>query len=192
VPILEGTDARDEGGVVVGPKMSKSLNNTIAVDDDPLMMFGKVMSVCDALMWRMYELLSARSASELAALTGGHPKNAKVGLAHEIVARFHGGGAADQAQADFERLFPGKGAAGKGSIPDDAPTFTLETGVPVSVVDALTDTGLVESKSEARRLIAQGALNVNGEKVGDVKLELPLGTHAVRAGKTRWARITIR
>jgi len=192
VPILEGTDARDEGGVVVGPKMSKSLNNTIALDDDPQMMFGKVMSVCDALMWRMYELLSARSSVDIATLKGGHPKQAKLSLAHELVGRFHGPTAADQAHAEFERLFPTKGAGAKGTIPDDAPTFTFETGAAVAIVDALTDSGLVESRSEARRLIAQGALNVNGDKMADVKFELPLGVHAVRAGKTRWARITVR
>jgi tyrosyl-tRNA synthetase len=189
VPILEGTDAREEDGRVVGPKMSKSLNNTIAVDDEPQMQFGKVMSVCDAHMWRMYELLSTKSAAEIAALKAGHPKAAKVGLAHEIVTRFHGRAAADQAVADFERLF---GAEKKGTIPDDAPSFTLEAPGAIAVVDALTDTGLIESKSKARQLIAQGGLNVDGEKVSDVKFELQPGTHAIRAGKTKWARITVR
>ena len=189
VPILEGTDAREEDGRVVGPKMSKSLNNTIAVDDEPQMQFGKVMSVCDAHMWRMYDLLSSRSSAEIAALKAGHPKAAKVGLAREIVARFHGRAAADQAVADFERLF---GADKKGTIPDDAPSFTLEAPGSIAVVDALTDTGLIESKSKARQLIAQGGLNVDGEKVSDVKYLLPPGIHAIRAGKTKWARITVR
>jgi tyrosyl-tRNA synthetase len=189
VPILEGTDAREEDGKVVGPKMSKSLNNTIAIDDEPQMQFGKVMSVCDAHMWRIYELLSAKTAADVATLKAGHPKAAKVALAHEIVTRFHGKDAADQAVADFERLF---GAEKKGTIPDDAPSFTLESTGPIAVVDALTDTGLQESKSKARQLIAQGGLNVNGEKVADVKFELVPGTHAIRAGKTRWARITVK
>jgi tyrosyl-tRNA synthetase len=188
VPILEGTDAREEDGVLVGPKMSKSLNNTIAVDDDPQMQFGKVMSVCDALMWRMFELLSDKPSSEVAALKAGHPKAAKVTLAHEIVARFHGRDAADQAVADFERLF---GADKKGTIPEDAPTFTLEAAGALPVVDVLTDTGLLESKSKARQLIAQGGLMVDGERIVDVKFELTPGAHAVRAGKTKWARITV-
>ncbi len=192
VPILEGTDAREEGGVVVGPKMSKSLNNTIAVDDEPQMMFGKVMSVCDALMWRMYELLSTKSSAELEALRAGHPKVAKMALAQEMVARFHGKSAADHAVAEFERLFPGSGGS-KGSIPDDAPSFTLEGGDGgINVIDALTDTGLIESKSKARQLLAGGGLNVDGEKVSDIKHMLAPGTHAIRAGKTRFARITVR
>ena len=189
MPILEGTDAREEGGAVVGPKMSKSLGNTISVDDDPQMQFGKIMSCCDALMWRMFALLSTRSDDDVAALRAGHPKVAKVELAREIVGRFHGRAAADQAVADFERLF---GADKKGTIPDDAPAFTLEGGKPVAVVDALAETQLMESKSKARALIGQGGLVVNGEKVNDLKFELGLGTHAVRAGKTRWARITVR
>jgi tyrosyl-tRNA synthetase len=189
LPILEGTDAREENGVVVGPKMSKSLGNTIAVFDEPQMQFGKVMSVCDAHMWRMYTLLSSKTDDEIAALKAGHPRDAKVELAREIVTRFHGNEAGDQAVADFLRLFSKEN---KGAIPDDAPSYTLETGTAVAVVDALTDTGLMESKSKARALITQGGLNVNGEKVSDVKFELSIGTHAVRAGKTKWARITVK
>lgn len=189
LPILEGTDAREEDGVVVGPKMSKSLGNTIAVFDEPQMQFGKVMSVCDAHMWRMYMLLSSKSDEEIAALKAGHPRDAKVELAREIVTGFHGKEAGDQAVADFLRLFSKEN---KGAIPDDAPSYTLETGAAVAVVDALTDTGLMESKSKARALITQGGLNVNGEKVSDVKFELTPGTHAVRAGKTKWARITVK
>ena len=125
----------------------------------------------------------------IAALKAGHPRDAKVELAREIVTRFHGKEAGDQAVADFLRLFSKEN---KGAIPDDAPSYTLETGAAVAVVDALTDTGLMESKSKARALITQGGLNVNGEKVSDVKFELALGTHAVRAGKTKWARITVK
>lgn len=189
VPILEGTDAREENGVVVGPKMSKSLGNTIAVFDEPQMQFGKVMSVCDAHMWRIYLLLSDKNDEQIAALRAGHPKDAKVELGREIVSRFHGKDAGDQAVASFQRLF---GADKKGGIPDDAPSYTLETGGPVLVVDALTDTGLQESKSKARALITQGGLNVNGEKISDVKFELGIGSHAVRAGKIKWAHITVK
>ena len=189
LPILEGTDAREENGVVVGPKMSKSLGNTITVFDDPQMQFGKVMSVCDAHMWRMYMLLSSKTDDEMAVLKAGHPRDAKIELGREIVARFHGNEAGEQAVASFLRNFDPKN---KGTIPDDAPSYTLESGGAVSVVDALTDTGLIESKSKARALIAQGGLNVNGEKVSDVKFELVPGVHAVRAGKKIWARLTVK
>ena len=140
----------------------------------------------------MFTLLSQKSDDDITALRASHPKVAKVELAREIVARFHGKAAAEQAAADFERLFPGKNAGDKkGTIPEDAPAFTLQGGKPVAVVDALAETQLMESKSKARALIGQGGLLVNGEKVNDLKFELVLGTHAVRAGKTRWARITV-
>ena len=188
MPILEGTDAREEHGKVVGPKMSKSLGNYIGVEDDPQMMFGKVMSVCDALMWRMYALLSEKNDDDVQELMHGHPKAAKVGLAKEIVARFHGRAAAEQAVADFDRLF-GKGA--KSEIPEDAPTFTLERGTAMPAIDLLAEIQLVPSKSEARRLIAQGGLIIDGEKISDVKAEVAVGLHSIRAGRTRWARVTI-
>jgi tyrosyl-tRNA synthetase len=188
MPILEGIDAREEGGAVVGAKMSKSLGNTIGVDDDPGTMFGKAMSVCDGLMWRMYTLLSSKSAAEIAALKQGHPKAAKVELARELVARYHGAAAAAAEVQSFEKLHS---RDGKAEIPDDAPQFTLMSGKPVAVVDALAETQLSESKTKARALIAQGGLFVNGERIQDVKFELVPGTHAVRVGKKAWARITV-
>jgi tyrosyl-tRNA synthetase len=188
MPILEGIDAREENGEVVGAKMSKSLGNTIGVDDEPGMMFGKVMSVCDGLMWRMYTLLSAKTQAEIDALREGHPKAAKVELARELVTRFHGRAAADVEVQNFEKLHSREG---KADIPDDAPRFTLETGRPVPLVDALAETQLSESKTKARALITQGGLFVNGERINDVKHELPPGTHAVRVGKKAWARITV-
>jgi tyrosyl-tRNA synthetase len=151
-------------------------------------MFGKVMSVCDGLMWRMYTLLSSKTSSEIDALKQGHPKAAKVELAREIVARYHGPAAALAEVQNFEKLHSKEG---KADIPDDAPRFTLEQGKPVAVVDALAETQLSESKTKARALIAQGGLFVNGERINDVKFELPLGTHAVRVGKKAWARITV-
>jgi len=188
MPILEGIDAREEDGVVVGAKMSKSLGNTIGVDDEPGMMFGKIMSVCDGLMWRMYTLLSNKTAAEIDALKQGHPKAAKVELARELVARYHGAPAAAAEVQNFEKLHSKEG---KADVPDDAPRFTLETGKPIAVVDALAETQLSESKTKARALIAQGGLFVNGERVVDVKFELSPGTHAVRVGKKAWARITV-
>ena len=188
MPILEGIDAKEEGGKVVGPKMSKSLGNIIGVEDEPSMQVGKVMQVCDGLMWRMYTLLSAKSEDEVATLKQGHPMEAKLELAREIVARFHGRVAGDTQLANWNA----RKESGKGAVSDDAPAFTLETGAPVAVVDALAETQLQESKSSARRLIGQGGLYVNGEKVSDVKAVLPLGTHLLRVGAKKSARITVK
>jgi tyrosyl-tRNA synthetase len=188
MPILEGIDAREENGEVTGAKMSKSLGNTIGVDDEAGMMFGKVMSVCDGLMWRMYTLLSAKSDAQIAALKAGHPKAAKVELACELVSRFHGEAAALAEKKSFETLHSKEG---KGDVPLDAPTFLLDKGKPVSVLDVLAETMLCESKSKARALVVQGGLFVNGERVADAKHELSLGTHALRVGKKAWARVTV-
>jgi tyrosyl-tRNA synthetase len=188
VPILEGIDAREENGVVVGAKMSKSLGNFIAIDDEPQAQFGKAMSVCDALMWRMYELLFDAGPVELEQLKAMHPRDAKVRLARTVVARFHGEEAASREQHKFETLFTKEG---KGSVPDDAQHFTLAGPGPLNVVDVLAELGLVASKGEARRLVAQGGLSVDGERITDPKANLVAGTHSVRAGKTRWAKVTI-
>jgi tyrosyl-tRNA synthetase len=190
VPILEGTDARetDDGGVE-GPKMSKSLGNYVGVEEPPDEQFGKVMSVCDGLMWRYYELLSDRTNEEIAELRQGHPKEAKVALAKEIVTRFHDADAAERALKGFNERF---GAGKRDNIPDDAPTVTLspdDAGVPI--IRALVEAGLVKSNGEARRLINQGGLRVDGGKVTDDKHVLDEGSHAVRAGKKRWARIVV-
>jgi tyrosyl-tRNA synthetase len=189
-PILEGTDAIDAGGGRVdGPKMSKSLGNTVGVEDEPRQQFGKVMSVCDALMWRYYELLSDKSTAEIASLKGGHPKTAKVELAKEIITRFHSAQAAQQEEAEFERLF---NKAHKNDIPDDAPTVRIESeGKGAPLVRILVEAALVPSNSEARRQIAQNAVSINGERVNDAKSDVHVGTHAVRVGKTRWAKIVV-
>lgn len=189
VPILEGTDAREEDGRVVGPKMSKSLGNYVGLEEDADQQFGKLMSVCDALMWRYYELLWFRSKDEIEELKKGHPKDAKVALAKEIVTRFHDAAAAEQAHAHFNEHF---GAGKRDVIPEDAPTVTLEgDGQAVPLVRALVEAGLVSSNSEARRLINQGALRVDGNRVRELDAALEPGSHAVRAGKTRWARIVV-
>ncbi len=190
VPILEGTDAREtpDGGVV-GPKMSKSLGNYIGVEDDPEQQFGKLMSICDALMWRYYELLSFRPMSEIEELKAGHPMEAKKSLARELVSRFHDERSAAEAQAHFERHY---GEGKRDSIPDDAPTLTLSgAGGGVPVVKALVEAGLVGSNADGKRLVAQGAVRVDGSRVRDPQQALEGGAHAVRVGKTRWARIIV-
>lgn len=187
MPILEGLDAKEEGGKVVGPKMSKSLGNIIGVEDEPNMQFGKVMSVCDGLMWRMYMLLSSKSEAEIATLKQGHPMEAKLELAREIVARYHGRVAGDEQVASWNAR-----KQTKDFVPDDAPAFTLESGGAVALVDALAETQLQESKSKARQLITGGGLYLNGAKVTDVKAVLPLGTHLLRVGAKKSARITVK
>jgi tyrosyl-tRNA synthetase len=180
-PILEGTDGVN--------KMSKSLGNYIGVEQEPRDQFGKVMSISDDLMWRWYALLSRKSGDEIGALKSGHPKAAKVALAKEIVERFHGAKAADEAAADFEQLFD---RSKKSEIPADAPTVTIDNGAQAcSLVRILVEAALVPSNGEARRQIAQNAVSVDGEKVTDPKADIAVGTHAIRVGKTRWARVIL-
>ncbi len=189
VPILEGLEAREEDGHIVGNKMSKSLNNYVGVEEDAATQFGKLMSICDALMWRYYDLLSLKSNEEIAALKAGHPKDAKVALATEIVERFHGKAAAFAAKTQFESLF---GAGNRGEIPKDAPTFKFpakELGYPL--INALVEAELVASNGEAKRLLRQGGISVDGARVEDLQHMLAMGEHAVRAGKKRWATIII-
>ena len=193
-PILEGLDARLEDGRIVGDKMSKSLDNYVSIAEPPGEMFGKLMSISDDLMWRYAELLSDRPLAEIQAersrvLTGQlHPKDVKVALARELVARFHGGEAATRAVDDFERRFSRRELDA-----DSLPEKVVDGGgKPVPLVRALTEAQLTASTSEARRLITQGAVKVGGEKVSDLKAELPVGTHVVQVGKLRAARLTVR
>ena len=181
MPLLVGTDGVN--------KMSKSLGNYIGVEDEAGQQFGKVMSIPDELMWSWFTLLSEKSTADVDMLKQGHPRAAKVALAREIVARFHGESAAEHANVAFDRLF---GAGKRNEIPDDAPTFTLDaTGKTMPLARVLVETNLVSSNTEARRQIAQGAVSVDGEKVNDPKGDLAVGSHAVRVGKTRWARIVL-
>lgn len=186
MPILEGLDARVENGVLVGNKMSKSLNNYIGVNEDPQQQFGKIMAICDELMWKFFELLSSNSLDEINKLKAGHPKEAKVALALEIVTLFHGEAKANEALRVFNLMF-GKN---KNSIPEDAPVFNLEKPEPVTKV--LVDLGFSSSKSEARRLIKQNGLSVNGKKVSDINFVFSNGRHELRAGKKNWAFIEVR
>lgn len=184
MPILEGLD-----GV---QKMSKSLNNYIGIADAPDDMFGKLMSISDKLMWRYFELLSFRPMPEIKIWIdeceqGANPRIYKVRLAQEIVERFHGAKAAVKALENFEARFQ------RGALPDDIPEIELKiTGDFYNITNLLKDAGLVASTSEAIRMINQGAVKIDGEKLDDVKLELQSSVGQVyQVGKRKFARIKI-
>lgn len=182
LPLLEGTD-----GVL---KMSKSYNNYIGVDDVPADMFGKVMSISDDLMWKYYELLSSRSLDEISELKEKvgqgtlHPMEAKMNLGHETVERFHGKLEADAARESFTRVFKEK------ALPEDMPELSLKIEKPW-IGSVLKEAGLASSTSEAKRLIAQGALSINDEKITDSELILVKGTYIIKVGKRRFAKVRI-
>ena len=184
MPILEGLD-----GV---QKMSKSLGNYIGIADAPDEMFGKLMSISDALMWRYFELLSFRPLSDIHTLRqqmneGRNPRDIKFELGVEIVTRFHSSQAAQQAQQNFIARFQ------KGAMPDEIPDIELATdeqGMPIANV--LKDAGLTSSTSESLRMIRQGAVKLDGEKIADTKLRLMSGSASIcQVGKRRFARVSI-
>ncbi len=184
MPILEGLD-----GV---QKMSKSLGNYIGIDEPPDEMFGKLMSISDDLMWRYFELLSFRSLSDIKGLQhdvreGCNPRDVKFGLGMEIVARFHSPAEAERARDNFVARFQ------KGAMPEDMPEMRLiggGDGLPIS--NALKDAGLTASTSESMRMIRQGAVRIDGERIDDPQLRLPAGSICVcQVGKRRFARISI-
>ena len=184
MPILEGLD-----GV---QKMSKSLDNYIGVNDAPDQMFGKLMSISDDLMWRYFELLSFRSVEEIAGLKvdvegGVNPRDIKFLLAKELIARFHDEAAAEAAHQAFVARFQ------KGAIPDDVDEIDLvapDGALPIA--NLLREAGLVSSTSDAYRMIKQGAVKVDGEKVVDQKLAVGSGTDAIyQVGKRRIARVRV-
>lgn len=184
LPILEGLD-----GV---QKMSKSLNNYIGIADVPDEMFGKIMSISDELMWRYLELLSFRPMSEIESWrkeveAGANPRDVKVRLAEEIIGRFHSAEAAKKAHENFVARFR------QGAMPDDMPELELsapEGSLPIA--NLLKEAGLVGSTSEALRMIKQGAVKIDGERVEDRGLACPAGaTQVFQVGKRRFARVTI-
>jgi tyrosyl-tRNA synthetase len=185
VPLLEGLD-----GV---QKMSKSLGNYIGITDTPGEMFGKVMSISDELMWRYYDLLSFRPIADIAALKqqaadGRNPRDIKIELAKEIIARFHDEAAADAAEQDFIQRFQ------KNALPDDIPELSLTlTADSIQIANLLKDAGLVESTSEALRMIKQGAVKLDGEtKVEDSKMEFAKGScHIFQVGKRKFAKVSL-
>ncbi|MBK1680837.1 tyrosine--tRNA ligase [Rhodocyclus tenuis] len=182
MPLLVGLDGVN--------KMSKSLGNYVGISEAPREIFGKLMSVSDELMWRYYELLSFRSLAEIAALRGEvregrNPRDAKVALAQEIVARFHGQQAADDALSDFEARFR------HGGVPDDIDEVSLSGAGPWPLAQVLKQAGLSASTSEALRMIDQGGVRVDGEKINDRGLALAgSGPFVLQVGKRRFARIS--
>jgi tyrosyl-tRNA synthetase len=188
-PILEGLDARLDPatGKIDGDKMSKSLGNYVGVAEAPEEQFGKLMSVTDDLMWRYYELLSARTSAEIAALRAGHPKAAKVALAKEIVERFHGPEAARAAEAHFEQVHARR------ETPEEVAEVAVALGGQPSLplAAALADAKLAASRSEARRLVTQGGVTVNGERATDPQAPLGAGEYLVKVGKRHFARLKV-
>ena len=182
MPILEGLD-----GV---QKMSKSLGNYIGVTDLPFDMFGKVLSISDELMWRYFELLSSKSLKEIEEIKKGvengtmHPKKVKEDLAAEIVDRFHGVGAGALAKDEFEKVFAKK------DIPTDIPEFIFEG--EIWICQAMLDSKLVDSTSQARRDINSNAVSINQEKISNDKLNLTSGEYILQKGKKSFAKIIIK
>ncbi len=184
MPILEGLD-----GV---QKMSKSLGNYIGIADAPAEMFGKVMSISDELMWRYYELLSFRVWGEVEKLrsevgAGLNPRDAKVQLALELVARFHNGVEAQRAHDEFVARFR------HGALPDEMPDVSLAAGAQgLPVANLLKEAGLTASTSEALRMIKQGAVRIDGERLeARDLLVMPGSSHVFQVGKRRFARVTV-
>jgi tyrosyl-tRNA synthetase len=180
MPILEGLD-----GV---QKMSKSLNNYIAINDSPDEMFGKIMSISDDLMWRYLELLSFESMETIESWKtevdqGENPRNIKFRLANEIITRFHSEEDAKVANQNFIDRFA------KNQIPDEMDEYQFESGIKIG--NLLKDANLVDSTSEAFRMIKQGAVKIDGEKVADKDMDLPSGTAVYQVGKRKFARITL-
>ena len=184
MPILEGLD-----GV---QKMSKSLKNYIGIAEPANEMFGKIMSISDDLMWRYYELLSFRPIQEIsqwrqACAQGANPREYKVKLAQEIITRFHDAASAAKALEEFEARFK------HGAIPDDIKEIELKAaGEGYAIANLLKDSGLTASTSEALRMIRQGAVKIDGEKISDPKLVLSINSQCiVQVGKRRFARVGI-
>jgi tyrosyl-tRNA synthetase len=187
-PLLEGIDAREVDGKIVGDKMSKSLGNYVGIDEPAQEQYGKLMSISDGLMWRYYELLSRRSLVEIQALRRQHPKIAKSELAKEIVARYHGPEAARAAEEQFELVHKRR------EVPEDVEerVVSREAGADaVPLAKTLAQLGLAASGSEARRLIAQGGVSVEGERVSDPNAKLSQGIHLVKVGKRKFLRVTV-
>jgi tyrosyl-tRNA synthetase len=185
MPLLEGLDGVN--------KMSKSLGNYVGIAEPPLEMFGKLMSISDDLMWRYFELLSARPLAELARLKasvtdGANPRDVKFLLGEEMVTRFHGAAAAARAREDFVARHRDQ------SAPDDLPLISVAAsdGGQIGIAHLLKAAGLVESTSEAFRLIQQGGVRVDGERVDDRALTIAAGAeHVVQIGRRRFARVAV-
>ena len=183
-PLLEGLDGVN--------KMSKSLDNYIGITESPGEMFGKIMSISDDLMWRYFEVLSFRSLDDInklkqAVADGLNPRDAKFELGLEIVARFHDDAAAEGAKEEFISRFQ------QGAMPDEIPEKSLESqDGKLGLLNLLKGAGLVSGTSEARRMVKQGAVKIDGERVDNERLELQSGTtHIYQVGKRKFARVTL-
>ncbi|WP_269496693.1 tyrosine--tRNA ligase [Castellaniella sp. S9] len=181
MPLLEGTDGVE--------KMSKSKGNYIGVTETPDSMFGKLMSISDTLMWRYYELLSFRSLEDIGALqaevvAGRNPRDAKVMLAQELVARFHSAREAERALEGFNARFR------DGAIPENLPEVAVG-GAPMGILKVLREAGLAASASEAQRNVEQGGVRVDGDRISDKSLQLPPGTYVMQVGKRKFARVIL-
>jgi len=183
MPLLEGLD-----GV---KKMSKSAHNYIGVSEPAGEMFGKIMSISDELMWRYFELLSFRPLGEIDQLkadvdAGANPRDVKIALAKEIIERFHDEASAEAAHQEFINRFQ------KGAIPDDIEELDIAAGEGIAIANLLKEAGLVNSTSDAMRMIKQGAAKIDGVKIEDPRLQLNLGTTGVfQVGKRKFAKITL-
>ncbi|EDP99330.1 tyrosine--tRNA ligase [Shewanella benthica] len=183
MPLLEGLD-----GV---KKMSKSANNYIGVSEPAGEMFGKIMSISDVLMWRYFELLSFRPLAEIEQFkadieAGANPRDIKIALAKEIIARFHDEAAADAAHQEFINRFQ------KGAIPDDIEEVELSVGDGIAIANLLKELGFVKSTSDAMRMIKQGAAKIDGVKIKDTRLQLTAGTSGIfQVGKRKFAKVTL-
>lgn len=180
MPLLEGLDGVE--------KMSKSKNNYIGITEPANTMFAKIMSISDVMMWRYYELLSFRSLNEIAQFRtdvegGRNPRDIKVLLAQEIVARFHSVQAGEDALADFVNR-------SKGGIPDDIPEIAL-SGAPLGIGQLLKQANLCASTSEALRMVEQGGVRIDGTAISDKALKVEAGTIVVQVGKRKFARVTL-
>jgi tyrosyl-tRNA synthetase len=181
MPLLEGLDGVE--------KMSKSKNNYVGITDAPPEMFGKLMSISDTLMWRYFELLSSLSLDQIAAMkteceAGRNPRDVKVQLAGEMVARFHGTPAAHAAREGFDARFS------RGALPEDLEQVSV-SGAPIGIAQLLREAGLVASGSEALRNVEQGGVRIDGEKVSDKGLKITAGTYVIQVGKRRVAQVTV-
>jgi len=193
-PLLEGTDAKVEGGKIVGKKMSKSAGNYIGLLDAPLDMFRKVMQVDDQVIYRYFELLSRKPAAEVEALktkqaAGSDPRETKAVFARELIESLHSRDAAEMAAADYAKVYAAD------AVPEDVPAFTVPTdGATLWIAKALSSAGLVKSTGEGKRLVEQGGVEVDRERVSDPNLQLTRGQrYLVRVGSKnrRFAYITV-
>ncbi|MCL1095717.1 tyrosine--tRNA ligase [Shewanella kaireitica] len=183
MPLLEGLD-----GV---KKMSKSAHNYIGVSEPAGEMFGKIMSISDELMWRYFELLSFRPLAEIEQFktdidAGANPRDVKIALAKEIIARFHDDAAAEAAHQEFINRFQ------KGALPSDIQELEIAAGEGIAIANLLKEAGLVSSTSDAMRMIKQGAAKIDGNKIEDTRMQLTAGTTGVfQVGKRKFAKITL-